>query len=145
MGIHLNYLAILVATILSMVLGFLWYSKFFSKPWAKHFYGVEECMTPPTSAVMMKSMALYLVGAFLTSYVLALGLGLFWQYRLTLGVETTVVHSLEFSFLIFLGFFVPFHLGRVSWEFRSWHTVVIGAGYDFVRLLIVTTLFWHWR
>ncbi len=146
MSLKISYLAIFVAVIFNQIFGFLWFTKFFGESWSLHFYGHKKgAKEGPSKEVFMRSMILFVISSLFTAYVLALGLAFFWQYRALIGVETSLFQTLEFSFLIFLGFFFPFHMGRVSWEFKSWHTVAIGAGYDLARLAVITTLFWFWR
>src|SRR5690348_2723001 len=67
--IHLNYWAILVAVVASMVLGFLWYGPIFGKAWMKEM-GIPADRKPDPK-VMRRGMILMLIGSFLTVFVLA--------------------------------------------------------------------------
>src|SRR4051812_38501509 len=107
MSLNINYPAILFAVLFNQVFGFLWYSKFFKKPWAKYFYGqADGCVSPPPKIVFIQSMLVFVMSSFLTAFVLNVALGFYWQYRAVLGGEATFMQSLELSFLIFIGFFL---------------------------------------
>lgn len=71
---ELNYVAILVATVLQFIFGWLWYMPIFGKVWgAMHGY---DKLTPEEQTAAQKGMGPYLllqfVGTLVTTFVLAL-------------------------------------------------------------------------
>ena len=67
--IHLNCVGILLAVVASFFFGWLWYGLLFGKKWAALMKFPTDCKPEPKK--MMYSMALGLLGTFLTAYVLA--------------------------------------------------------------------------
>ena len=65
----LNWLAILVSTIVSMILGFLWYGPLFGKAWMKEVRIKEEDIDKKDA---MKSMVISIVGSFISFIGLAI-------------------------------------------------------------------------
>lgn len=146
MGLQINYIAIALGAMFSMFWGFIWYSKIMGKQWTIHFYGVPSGkMQRPSSDVMKRSMFLHLIGSILFSYVLALALAFFGHYRASIGMPASMLQYCEFSLLIFIGFLLPVHLGRVAWEFKGWPTVLIGSLHDIIKFCVLSILFWYWR
>lgn len=138
----LNYLAVIVTAILSLGLGYLWFTVFFGKPWAKIMN--YDRSVQPTKQGMMRSFAIFLVGAVFTSLVFA---GLIEAARMIayFGYLPKGTEPLLMVLAVWLGFYLPQSLGRVSWEGKCWGFVVINAGYDLVRLLMMAGIFWFWR
>ena len=46
-SVDLNYLAIILATVVMMALGFLWYGPLFAKQWLAAIGRTEDQITPP--------------------------------------------------------------------------------------------------
>ncbi len=137
MEIHINWLAVLVAVIANFVLGWLWYGPLFAKPWAKEL-GMDMSQKPDP-AVMMKGMAFNLIGNFFMAWVLANNISAWYHVP---GMTEMGKFSNIFStaFCTWLGFYVPYHLGAVVWENRSWKLFFINVGYALVSLLLVATI-----
>lgn len=128
---EVNWLAIALAAIASMILGSLWYSPLlFGKKWMK-IVGIKES-DKGTGAEMAVSMILGLIGAILTAFVLAKLLAI---YR----VQDIKV-ALTFAFWVWLGFQAPICLGAVSWERKPWSLFFINGGYYLVNLLIAAAI-----
>lgn len=66
---EINYLAVFVAAVAYMVLGFLWYGPLFGKPWMK-LIGMSERDMEAAKKGMGKTYALTMLGAIVMFYVL---------------------------------------------------------------------------
>jgi hypothetical protein len=143
-NIHLNPLAILVAIIVSMLLGFLWYGPIFGKPWAK-----EMKMPPdfkPTTGMMIKAMILQLVGTFLTVYVLAHSQEIWRPSTWNLGNDGgNVMYGVMAAFFTWLGFYFPMVLTGMAWEAKSIKLSLINGSNYLVTLLAQGVILAVWR
>jgi hypothetical protein len=135
-NIHLNWLAILLAVLASMVIGFAWFGPLFGKVWAREMKFPPDFK--PDAKVMIKATVLQLVGAFLTVYVLA-HIEEIWRPFSTWGLGTTDgvswMYGVMAAFFTWIGFQVPLLLGGVAWENKSWKLFAINASGNLVTLL----------
>ena len=142
-SIPINYLAVLVAAISNMVIGFLWYGPLFGKPWSR-LMGWGE-MTPERQKEMQKKMmpgyAITFVGALLMAYVMAHSMVFAMEYLKITGIAA----GLQGGFWNWLGFIVPVTVGVVIWENKPWKLWAINAGYYLVVLLIMGIILALWR
>jgi hypothetical protein len=128
-----NYLAVLVAAIVSFVVGFLWYSPaLFGKVWMK-LMGIKK---EPSKEGMGKSMAIGFVGTLVTAYVLAYLSGM-------LGYVTAGSGAM-LGFLAWLGFVGTTTLGGVLWENKPWGLWLLNNGHSLVGLLIMGGILGAW-
>ncbi|MFI5390756.1 MAG: DUF1761 domain-containing protein [Bacteriovoracales bacterium] len=136
---QVNIFAVITATLFSFFLGFIWYSILFNKQFFKYME-VKSTGEKPSKEMMIKSFSTFLFFALFTSFVFGLGLDL-WRKSQT---EPHWCQSLTYSFIIWLGFFLPFHTGKVSWEMKKWGVVVLNGSYELVRALGMGLIFWFW-
>jgi hypothetical protein len=145
-AISINWLALGVSVIAATVFGFIWWGPLFGKPWAR-----EMNLSPafkPTSKEMLRSTLLQIVGAFLTAFSLAYYVAVWRPSVWNAGVDKpNYIYGFCTAFLVWLGFYVPQHLGKVAWENRSWKLFVINASGSLVSLMIVAMIlaYWHQR
>ena len=132
-AVPLNYLAIVIAAIASMVLGFLWYGPIFGKQWMKEMGFSKEKMDQSKKAGMTKSYALMAVGSLVMSFVLANALVFASTYLKASGVFA----GLMVGFWNWLGFVAPVTLGSVLWEGKSWKLWFLNNGYYLVTLSVM--------
>jgi hypothetical protein len=135
MDLNINYLAITIAVVAHFVLGFLWYTPLFGKVWAKEIK-MDTTQTPDPK-VMIKGMVFNLIGNFFMAYVLAHN-NAAWSFvpgMEQMGKIGTILNS---SIFTWLGFYVPYHLGAIVWESRSWKLFFINTGYALASLLLVS-------
>jgi hypothetical protein len=112
----INWWAVIVAALASMVLGFLWYGPLFGKKWmalSGHAQGGMD------KSGMSRNYVIMIVGCLVEFYVLA---------RLGGGVSL--------AFWIWLGFAATKNLGAVLWERKPWSLWVLNSAYDLIGLLI---------
>ena len=123
-----NYVAVLVAAIASMVLGFVWYGPLFGKTWMK-LMGVKEM---GDKSQMPKNYSIVFVGSLVTAYVVSV--------FLSLTNMTTLTGALTLAFWSWLGFQATILLGSVLWEGKSWNLYGLNAGYWLVNLLVISAV-----
>ncbi|MFQ6616015.1 MAG: DUF1761 domain-containing protein [Fidelibacterota bacterium] len=133
-------LAILVAVVANFVLGFVWYTPLFGRPWAKEM-GFDPDQKIPGSE-MVRGMIFMVIGNFLLAYVLAHNIAVWNPETWGLGPsEMSVVSTAgQAAFFTWLGFFLPVDLGRVAWEKKSWKLFGINTGYHFATLLVASLI-----
>jgi hypothetical protein len=140
--VPVNYWAILAATLLSMVLGSIWYGPLFGNTWTKLMGWSKADMKKGAADKMgmVKSYGLQLVGSFVMVLVLAHTLVFAKAY---LG-ESGVSAGLQTGFWNWIGFVAPVTLTSVLWEGKSWKLWLLYNGYNLVFLLISGVLLSLW-
>ncbi|MCI0619812.1 DUF1761 domain-containing protein [Candidatus Wolfebacteria bacterium] len=133
----INYLAVLVAGIVAMGIGSLWYGPLFGKPWMALMGITPLQMDAGKKKGMMKSYIIGFIGALVTAFTLAYLIS-------SLGVAG-VTGGLTLGFLVWLGFFVTTKLGSVLWEMRPWKLYFLNIGYDLVNLLVMGIILAVWQ
>jgi len=135
--LHVNYLAIVIATVANFFFGFLWYTPLFGKAWAKEL-GIVMPGKPPAGA-LAKGLIMNLIGNFLMAYVFAHN-NAAWSF--VPGMDQASTGSIIMSSAIFtwLGFYVPTDLNTVAWESRSWKFFAINTFYHLGCVLIAATI-----
>ncbi len=139
--VPVNYLAVLVAAIVSMVLGFLWYGPIFGKQWIYMMgWNEADCKGKQKQGMGVQTYVLMIVGSLVMAYVLA--------HSVIIGntyFQATGVHGgLMAGFWNWLGFVAPVMLGRVLWEGQSWKLWVLNNGYYLLSLLLMGALLSVW-
>jgi len=131
-----NYLAVLVAAISAIVLGFLWYGPFFGKPWMKAMDMSKEDIEKAKKKGMSQTYVLMSIGAFLKAFVLA-------TLLISLAVITPA-GALTTAFIIWLGFAVPLIMSDQLWGDKPWNLFVINASYELVALCVIALVLTYW-
>lgn len=129
MEFHVNYLAIVVATVASMVLGSLWYGPILGKQWMK-----ENNFTKESIKEKAQPMWQLLLTSFITYLIAAFGLSMY------LGEEPGI------GFGAFAGFATAFfwigtsRFNSMAYESRSKKLWLIHFGYDIVVYTVMGVL-----
>ncbi len=136
--VSINYLAILVATIASMVIGMTWYSEtLFGKQWIKCMgWTPKEVSRGKKECNMTKTMFFAFVSTFIGAYVLALIV----QY----AAAVTVADAIQIGAMVWLGFMMPLAMSGVLWEGRSWKLFMINAGHTLTSTLVMSVILTLW-
>ena len=130
----INWLAVAVSAILSLVVGFLWYSKpVFLMPWLK---GLEK-----DESFAQEANPITFVFALVSSFIEAV----FVSFLLNTMGSTTLVSGLTAGFMIWLGFVFTTHWVNDGFSKRSFDFTLITSGYHLVMLLIMGALLAVWR
>lgn len=140
-NIDINYTAVLIAVVANFFLGFIWYTPLFGKLWAKELgLKMDE---KPASSVMIKGMAIMVIGNFLMAYVFAHNIAV-WNpvtWGLAAPADMTPVNmALMASIFTWLGFYLPGDLSRMAWENNSWKLFFINTVYHFLSLLVAAMI-----
>ncbi|MBI4085946.1 MAG: DUF1761 domain-containing protein [Candidatus Liptonbacteria bacterium] len=139
--VPINYLAVLVAAIASMVLGFLWYEQLFGKYWMQLMGFTSESMAEAKKKGMTMQYSLMTVGSLVMSYVLANAVIFGSAYLGATGITAGIMAG----FWNWLGFIAPVTLGSVIWEGNSWKLWVLNNGYYLVSLSVMGTILSVWK
>lgn len=151
-GFQVDWLGVLLAALAGMLVGWAWYQpKVFGNAWLR---GLPMQMVPPTPRRMAIAMALQALGLLLMAYVTLHVMQAFmpdaWA-SLCGATETTCLENTADTMtppvaaamatvFLFLGYFVPVHLGNWSWKQHKWTTVLIDMGHHLVVLAVVTQI-----
>ncbi len=104
-----NFVAILVAAISSMVVGSIWYGPLFGKLFMREM-GMDT-WSPEKKEAMKKKMVWSYVGEFLSSVV-----KFFFLAGLIVGFgQTTLLGGMWVAFTVYIGFMMPIVLGELLW------------------------------
>ncbi|MBI2078552.1 MAG: DUF1761 domain-containing protein [Euryarchaeota archaeon] len=141
--VDINWLALAIAVVINIVLGFLWYSPKLptGKIWMR---GVG--LSPdhkPTTKQLAVAMVLMVVGSFLMMFVFQ---HTNLAYRDAYGLDQanyklTVVDGIMGAVFTWIAFFVPVLWGSVAWENKPWSLFFVNAGYYLVTLVIAGVVF----
>lgn len=135
-----NWLAVIVAAIINMVLGFLWYGPFFGKPW-RQMMGMS--LNPDDykmSGAMYRSLGIGFVLALIMNFVFAHMIGFTSMISGIPGLQD----GLWLGFFIWLGFILVATSGVCLWEGKPLKLWAIHASYYLVLLLINGALLGGW-
>ena len=129
--IEVNYVAVLVAAVVAMVIGFLWYHPMvFGKQWMKEVGHTEESLKQ-TQKEMGKLYGLSFVLALITGYVLAHVMGLSQDFYGYSRVQT----GLTSGFWMWLGFIMPVQLTDAIFGAKKWRLFGLNTAYQLVAIL----------
>jgi hypothetical protein len=141
MDVVINYFAVVVATVLNIVIGFLWYGPVFGKPWMKEMGFTAEHMREAQAKGMTQSYVIMAVAALVLNYVLAHVLV---QAELAFGM-LDVSMAMVGAFWMWLGFIATTMTGQVLWEGKSWRLYALNVGYYLVALEVAAIIIATWR
>ncbi len=133
---NINYLAVLVAGIISMIIGFLWYGPLFGKTWMK-LSGIDpKKIDESKKKGMTKAYIITFIGTLVMACVLATILGM-------LSI-TTFTGGIWIGFLVWLGFYATTGLGMMFWEGKPFKLYLINMLHYLVVLLIIGGMLAVW-
>lgn len=136
----INYVAVVAASVIAIIIGSLWYGPVFGKPWMK-LMGIKPETVDKKQKGMGKTYALMALGTFVMAYVLAHVSEYSMTYTKTYGVPGGLANG----FWVWLGFVAPVHMGAQLWEKKPWSLFLINAGYHLVSLLTMGSILAIWR
>lgn len=141
MPVPINYFAVLVAAIASMVIGFLWYGPIFGKQWIALSGMNPTQMDKIKPGGMSKTYLLAFIGSLLISYVLAHAIIFAGTYMHVEGINL----GLTAGFFNWLGFIAPVSFGSVLWEQKPWKLWFIDNSYHLVTLMVMGIILALWK
>jgi archaellum biogenesis protein FlaJ (TadC family) len=124
-NIQMDWLVIVIAAVVNMVIGFFWYSKWLFGPlWHKLAHESEKKKRDNTAQIYW----------FITSLVMAFFLAFFEGY---LGV-TTVSDGMFVGFCIWLGFVATTQISCVIWSGRPLQLFFVNTGGKLLSYLVMS-------
>ncbi len=142
MEIPINYIAVIVAAIAQMALGFIWYGPLFGKQWTT-LMGWSEAEMAAGRAKMekegWKTYGLQFIGALVMAYMLA-----HVSYLALVYASSPVNGGITSAFWMWLGFIAPVMMGTVLWDGKPWKLFFLQSGYYLVGLLIMGAIIGSW-
>lgn len=139
--VDLNYLAVIVAAVASMIIGSLWYGPLFGKQWIKLSGISTEKIDASKKSGMGKLYTLAFIGSLVMAYVLSHSLVFASDYLGVSGVSA----GLMAGFWNWLGFVAPVTMGAVLWEGKSWKLWCLHNSYQLLTLLIMGVILAMWK
>jgi hypothetical protein len=137
---HLNWIAILVAAVSTMILGFVWYSPLlFAKPWVREMgYDLSD---KAKMEEMRKGAGPAYAGSFAASLVSAFTLALFLHW-----VRAENLHyGLMVGFHVWLGFVATVQFTGALFMKQSMKLFAINTGYQLVCYLVMGAILSVWQ
>lgn len=125
----INWIAVLVVSIIAFFFGFLWYGFLFMKQWSKAT-GVKDSKNP------VRSMFIGFIITLISVYVLAV--------LIVNTGSTTITGGMLIGFLIWLGCSLSSTIGPIIWENKSMSLFWIASPYELISLLIVGGVLGYW-
>lgn len=128
----INYLGVIIAGVVGMIVGFLWYGPIFGKLWIRLSNFKKEDMEKAQSQGMGKYYAFAFLGSLATAFVLELFLNF-------ADVEG-VIFSITLAFWAWLGFVVTTLLSNVLWEGKSVKVFLLNISYYLIMLVAMAVV-----
>ena len=131
---NLNYLAIIVSSVIYFILGAVWFGPFFGKLWLK-LIGLSLTEEDKKNAPFI------FVKTFILDFIITFSVAIL----INLIQPTTILSALKISLLIGAGFVVAPFLGNFMYAKRSIKLFFIEAGYHVVCITIVAIILAIWQ
>jgi len=133
---NINWLAVLAAAILRLVVGSIWFSPIaFVKPWQK--------LTGVTPESMQRGLARAIVIDFVMSLIMAFVL--YHAVMYATSMAPNLWSGAAVGFLNWIGFVLATHLPLWAYENRSFKLISIGTGSNLVSIVLMGALFGLWH
>lgn len=127
-----SLLSVLIASVASMILGFLWYSPvLFGKAWMK-LKGFTQASLKDAQKKMGPMYALSFIGAIVMAWVLSMVISL-------VGVIDPM-EAARVAFWMWLGFVAPVQMTSVIFGDKKWKLFAIDTGYQLASLLAMAII-----
>jgi hypothetical protein len=130
----MTYVAIIVAAIVQMILGFLWYGPLFGKTWMSLMGINQQSMSREG---MGKTYAWTFIGSLVTAGVL--------RHVATMVGAKTIGAGASLGGWVWLGFVATVTLASVIYEKRSVNLYVLNNGYQLISLVVMGAILASWR
>lgn len=133
--VHINYLAVLVCGVLSMVVGAMWYGPVFGKLWMKQYNYTEEDLKKDFNPG--KTYGLAVLGHVVMALVLA--------YIISLTNAQTVSEGFRIAFSCWLGFIAVTMFVNKLFSRNTITIFFIDSGYQLINMIVFGILLVLWK
>lgn len=133
---HINYLAVLVSSLIFFFFGSLWFSALFCSLWKQELERHNVVIDQSKKALYTK-MALTMIANMLASFALAC--------LVVMTHSTTLGSGLILGVLVALGFAATALSNVFVWEDRSLRLFLIDAGYPVFGIIMAAIVLSVWR
>ncbi|MEK6825408.1 MAG: DUF1761 domain-containing protein [Nanoarchaeota archaeon] len=135
--VSVNYAAVLIAAVASMIIGAIWYSPaVFGKIWMKGAHMSGSDIKKAKKQGMGKLYLIAFIGSLLFAYVLA--------HFVSYVNAATNADALELALWTWLGFVVPLLLGNTLWKGESWGAYLVNIVYQLVSISVMAVILTYW-
>jgi len=129
-----NYLAVVVAAVVALVIGFIWYSpRVFGNRWMAYLGTTQAQLGNPGPTGMLVGVVASLINAWALA-VLALNLG-----------GKSVTDGVLLGVLAWLGFMATITAAQISFEKKSWGLWVLNNAHNLLVQVIMAAIVATWR
>ena len=129
---QIHWLAVIVAAVSRMVIGFLWYGPLFGKTWMTALGRTRDEIGGASSGYAVAAGA---------SLVMAAAFALL----LTIGTGVTIVNGIVWGLVLAIGFAATSTLTAAVFENRNWTVAGLSVGYDVISLVVMGAILGAWR
>jgi hypothetical protein len=134
---HVNYLAVLVSGVVIFLLGGLWYSVLFKKPWIRLMGIPEEKMKEGSGGAMPFLFLMAFLCGLLISYVLAIVINHFAPFSLARAAFVGT--------LMWVGFAAPTSFSTAIFSMTPKPLWFINSAYNWVSFVLAAMILSVWR
>ena len=135
-NISINLWAVLVAAVVNMIVGSLWYGPVFGKMW-KGLMGFTDESVKSMKLSPMQAMSMGLVVSIVMAYVLA--------HFVVVAGEIGVSGAFELAFWIWLGFLATTAISSFLWEGKPFKLFVLNTAEQFVSFFLMALVLVMWQ
>ena len=129
-----NYLAVVVAAVVALVIGFIWYSpRVFGTRWMAYLGTTQAQLGNPGPTGMAVGVVASLINAWVIA-VLALNLG-----------AKSVTDGIMLGILVWLGFMATITAAQISFEKKSWGLWALNNAHNVIVQVIMAAIVTVWR
>jgi len=137
-SVTINYWAVLVAAVFSMLVGAFWYSPtLFQKQWMKYSGITQQTIDKAKKSGMFK---LYFY-AFIAIFVMAYVTAFFVDY----SGASNFLDGIQIGFLVWIGYIATTMINTVLWDNKPWQLYFINAGHYLVVAIIMGIILATWK
>lgn len=136
----INYFAVAVCAVLSMVIGFIWYGPLFGKTWMR-IAGADAKDKAEREKMQKEAGPLYGI-QFVLSIIQVCVLSFYLQaFSVSAGIASAL--------LIYIGFVIPLVAGNAMWNNKPkkvmWAQFLIQAGYQLILFVVYAIILTMWH